>query len=132
MGVINDEAAILTMFTVIVIATLSFGLVLLLLGISKWGKYTQLIPYPVVGGFLAGVGLLMLSATIHFLSGVTLTMASLPQFLSFCRSGSSVSWSCFTLLLEHGPFRSNRCGRAVLFSHPSQSAAPSMRSSGYP
>ena len=83
MGMINDEAAILTMFTVIVIATWSFGLVLLLLGISKWGKYTQLIPYPVVGGFLAGVGLLMLSATIHFLSGVTLTMDSLPQFLSW-------------------------------------------------
>jgi sulfate permease, SulP family len=83
MGVINDEAAILTMFTVIVIATWSFGLVLLLLGISKWGKYTQLIPYPVVGGFLAGVGLLMLSATIHFLSGVTMTMDSLPQFLSW-------------------------------------------------
>jgi SulP family sulfate permease len=83
MGVINDEAAISTMFTVIVLATWSFGLVLLLLGISKWGKYTQLIPYPVVGGFLAGVGLLMLSATIHFLSGVTLTMDSLPQFLSW-------------------------------------------------
>jgi SulP family sulfate permease len=83
MGVINDEAAILTMFTVIVIATWSFGLVLLLLGISKWGKYTQLIPYPVVGGFLAGVGLLMLSATIHFLSGVTLTMDSFPRFLSW-------------------------------------------------
>src|SRR6202048_1012315 len=83
MGVIDDGAAISTMFAVIVLSAACFGLVLLLLGVLKWGKYTQLIPYPVVGGFLAGVGLLMLSATIHFLSGVTLTMDSLPQFLSW-------------------------------------------------
>src|SRR5262245_37549011 len=82
MGVIDDKAIISTLFAVIVIATAAFGLVLLLLGLLKWGKYTQLIPYPVVGGFLAGVGLLMLSATIKFLSGVTLTIDSLPQFLS--------------------------------------------------
>ena len=83
MGVIDEGAAISTMFMVIVLSTASFGLVLLLLGILKWGKYTQLIPYPVVGGFLAGVGMLMLSATIKFLSGVTVTMDSLPQFLSW-------------------------------------------------
>src|ERR1700722_14833054 len=83
MGVIDDGAAISTMFAVIVLSAACFGLVLLLLGVLKWGKYTQLIPYPVVGGFLAGVGLMMLSATIHFLSGVTLTMDSFPQFLSW-------------------------------------------------
>src|SRR5262245_59336495 len=71
------------MFAVIVVSTASFGLVLLLLGILKWGKYTQLIPYPVVGGFLAGVGLLMLSATINSLSGVALSIGTLPQFLSW-------------------------------------------------
>jgi len=83
MSVIDDTATISTMFAVIVIATAAFGLVLLLLGLLKWGKYTQLIPYPVVGGFLAGVGLLMLSATVKFLSGVTLTIDGLPQFLSW-------------------------------------------------
>ena len=71
------------MFVVIVLSTACFGLVLLLLGVLKWGKYTQLIPYPVVGGFLAGVGLMMLTATIELLSGVTVTMDSLPQFLSW-------------------------------------------------
>jgi SulP family sulfate permease len=83
MGVIDEGAAISTMVAVIVLSTATFGLVLLLLGVLKWGKYTQLIPYPVVGGFLAGVSLLMLSATIRFLSGVTLTMDSLPQFFSW-------------------------------------------------
>jgi SulP family sulfate permease len=83
MGVIDESAAISTMLAVIVLSTASFGLVLLLLGVLKWGKYTQLIPYPVVGGFLAGVGLLMLTATIELLSGITLTRDSLPQLLSW-------------------------------------------------
>ena len=83
MGVIDERAAISTMFAVIVLSTASFGLVLLLLGVLKLGKYTQLIPYPVIGGFLAGVGMLVLSATIRFLSGITPTMDSLHQFLSW-------------------------------------------------
>jgi SulP family sulfate permease len=83
MGVTDERAAISTMFIVIVLSTASFGSVLLLIGALKWGKYTQLIPYPVVGGFLAGVGIMMLSATIQFLSGVTMTMDSLPQLLSW-------------------------------------------------
>jgi sulfate permease, SulP family len=83
MGVIDDGVAISTMFTVIVLSTASFGLVLLLLGTLEWGKYTQLIPYPVVGGFLAGVGMMMLTATIQFLSGVTVSIESLPQLLSW-------------------------------------------------
>jgi sulfate permease, SulP family len=83
MGVIDETVAISTMFVVIVLSTASLGFVLLLLGVLRLGKYTQLIPYPVVGGYLAGVGMLVLTATIGFLSGITLTIDSLPQFLSW-------------------------------------------------
>jgi len=83
MGVIGDVAVISTMLAVIVLSTACFGLVLLFLGLLKWGRYTQLIPYPVVGGFLAGVGMMLLGATIQFLAGVTVTIDSLPQFLSW-------------------------------------------------
>ena len=83
MGVIDERVAISTMFVVIVLSTAFLGFVLLLLGVLKLGKYTQLIPYPVVGGYLAGVGMLVLSATIGFLSGITPTLDSLPQFLSW-------------------------------------------------
>jgi SulP family sulfate permease len=83
MGVTDERVAISTMFVVIVLSTAFLGFVLLLLGVLKLGKYTQLIPYPVVGGYLAGVGMLVLSATIGFLSGITPTIDSLPQFLSW-------------------------------------------------
>jgi SulP family sulfate permease len=83
MSVLDDGAAISTMFAVIVLSTASFGLTLLFLGVLRFGKYTQLVPYPVIGGFLAGVGVLLLIATIRFLSGITPTLHSLPQLFSW-------------------------------------------------
>jgi SulP family sulfate permease len=58
-------------------------LTLLLLGVLRFGKYAQLVPYPVIGGFLAGVGALVLIATIRFLSGITPTLESVPQLFSW-------------------------------------------------
>src|SRR6202023_2984166 len=66
-----------------VLSAACFGLVPLLLWVLKWGRYTQLIPYPVVGGFLAGVGLMMLIATLQFLVGTTVPVDNIPQFLSW-------------------------------------------------
>ena len=81
-SVLDERAAVSTMFAVIFLSTVSFGLALLLLGLLKFGKYTQLVPYPVIGGFLAGVGVLVLIAAIRFLSGVTPTLESLPRLFS--------------------------------------------------
>lgn len=82
-SVLDEGAAISTMFAVIILSTASFGLALLLLGVLRFGRYTQLIPYPVIGGFLAGVGVLVLIATICFQSGITPTLDSLPQLFSW-------------------------------------------------
>ncbi len=83
MSVLDEGAAISTMFAVIILSTASFGLTLLLLGVLRFGKYTQLIPYPVIGGFLAGVGVMVLIATIRFQSGITPTLDNLPQLFSW-------------------------------------------------
>jgi sulfate permease, SulP family len=83
MSVLDAGAAISTMFAVIILSTASFGLALLLLGVLQFGKYTQLIPYPVIGGFLAGVGVMVLFAAIRFLSGLSLTLDNLPQLFTW-------------------------------------------------
>ncbi len=80
---LDEVAAISTMFAVIVLSTVSFGLTFLLLGVLRFGKYTQLVPYPVIGGFLAGVGVLVLIAAIRFLSGVAPTLENLPHLFSW-------------------------------------------------
>jgi len=83
MSVLDEGAAISTIFVVIILSTASFGLTLLLLGVLRLGKYTQLVPYPVIGGFLAGVGVLLLLATIRFLSGITPTLDNFTQLFAW-------------------------------------------------
>ena len=54
-------------------ATLLTGLALFLLGWRRLGKLVRFIPYPVVAGFLAATGWLMLSGAVSMTTGVTLS-----------------------------------------------------------
>jgi SulP family sulfate permease len=53
------------------------GLVLLLLGLLRWGRLVRLIPYPVCGGFLAGSGFLLLGGAFKVLTGQSLGWSTL-------------------------------------------------------
>src|SRR4029078_2527754 len=59
-------------------ATLLTGLTLFLLGWRRLGKLVRFIPYPVVAGFLAATGWLMLSGAVSMTTGVTLSWQTLP------------------------------------------------------
>lgn len=55
----SDPRLLPTVVMAIVLTTCLVGLVLFLLGTFKLGNLTRFIPYPVVGGFLAGTGYLL-------------------------------------------------------------------------
>ena len=59
-------------------ATLLTGFALFLLGWRRLGKLVRFIPYPVVAGFLAATGWLMLSGAVSMTTGVTLSWQTLP------------------------------------------------------
>lgn len=59
-------------------ATLLTGITLFLLGWQRLGKLVRFIPYPVVAGFLAATGWLMLSGAVSMTTGVTLSWQTLP------------------------------------------------------
>ncbi len=86
MGLTTIEAAVSTLVAIVFASTLLFGIALLLLGSLGLGKLTQLIPYPVVGGFLASVGVLVLSATLGFLTG----HPAVPSNLSIYVDGTNI------------------------------------------
>ncbi len=62
----------------IVLATLLTGVFLFLLGAFRLGKLVRFIPYPVVGGFLAGTGWLLTLGAVELLADAPLTLAGLP------------------------------------------------------
>jgi len=62
-------------------ATLITGLSLFLLGWRRLGKLVRYVPYPVIAGFLAATGWLMLTGAIRMTTGIELSWTSLPSFL---------------------------------------------------
>lgn len=54
------------------------GAVIWLLGSRKWGRYARYIPHPVVGGFLAGTGFLLIAGAFKMMTGAPLSWAALP------------------------------------------------------
>jgi sulfate permease, SulP family len=71
----SSEARYLTLIASIMTATLLTGLVFLLLGFLKLGNLIRFIPYPVVGGFLSGSGLLLVSGGIKLMTGAPLEVS---------------------------------------------------------
>jgi sulfate permease, SulP family len=78
-----------TVITVIVVSTLLTGLFLALLGYFKLGALVRYIPYPVIGGFLAGSGWLLAQGSIGAMADFPLTLATIPDLL---KSSQIILW----------------------------------------
>ena len=60
------------MIAATLVVTVLCGAVFFALGKFKLGNLVRFVPYPVVGGFLAGTGWLLLKGGIYVASGVLL------------------------------------------------------------
>ena len=74
-----------TMVTVVVavgLATLATGAALIALGAFRLGNLIRYVPFPVIGGFLAGTGWLVLQGGIDVIAGVPVGLHSLASVLA--------------------------------------------------
>jgi SulP family sulfate permease len=78
-----------TVTAAITIASLVTGGVFLALGWFKLGNLIRYIPYPVIGGFLAGTGWLVVSGALKTMNGVALSLANLGKFTE---AGAWLRW----------------------------------------
>jgi SulP family sulfate permease len=76
------EQGFLTVVVAIALTTVATGLVLLALGLLRLGNLIRFMPYPVVGGFLAGTGLLLAKGGISVLSGVSVSLSTLEELFA--------------------------------------------------
>ncbi|MFC1997809.1 SulP family inorganic anion transporter [Chloroflexota bacterium] len=75
-----DATGLETFSTVIItiaLTTLLCGLFFLGLGYFNLGGLVRYLPYPVVGGFLAGTGWLLVTGSINMMTGITPTISGL-------------------------------------------------------
>ncbi|NEQ97171.1 MAG: SulP family inorganic anion transporter [Cyanothece sp. SIO2G6] len=76
----NPQAVLPTVIAAIALGSILTGAVLWLLGQLQWGKAMEFLPYPVVGGFMAGTGLLLVRGAFKVMTERDLTFSDLTWF----------------------------------------------------
>jgi sulfate permease, SulP family len=64
------------------LSALLVGILLCGLGLAKAGRAIRFVPYPVIGGFLAATGWLMVSGATQVITGIPLAVANIHALLS--------------------------------------------------
>ena len=101
------EALFALVFLMIVLSGVLTGAFLLLLGLMRAGGLIRYIPYPIVGGFMAGLGWLIVNAGFSDLVGLRLDAQSLPALYSKARPSRA------GYRLSPSPCASLGCGLAI-------------------
>ncbi|THB65158.1 MAG: STAS domain-containing protein [Desulfovibrio sp.] len=68
-------------FVAVGISTITTGLALLLMGVFRLGHLVRFLPHPVIGGFLAGTGWLLVKGGIGVTTGASLDILHLGAYL---------------------------------------------------
>ncbi|MBD3309480.1 STAS domain-containing protein, partial [candidate division KSB3 bacterium] len=74
----DSEQMFVTVMATIIITSVMTGILFFLLGTFQLGTLIRFIPYPVVGGFLAGTGWLLLQGAIGTMADIPLDLAHYP------------------------------------------------------
>ena len=75
------DRAFLTVVAATLVVTLLTSVTFLLLGTFRLGSLARFIPYPVVGGFLAGTGWLLMKGGLRVAVGIDLEVRTVSKFL---------------------------------------------------
>lgn len=85
----TEESAFFTIMAAIVLTSLLTGAFSLALGYFKLGGLVRYIPYPVIGGFLAGTGWLLVRGAIGVMIDIPFSLSGLPALF---QSGVLLKW----------------------------------------
>ena len=85
----QPELILPTVLAVILTGAIGCGLFFVFLGSFRLGNLIRFIPFPVMGGFLAGIGWLLGLAALSSMAGVRLKPANAMELLS---AGMAVKW----------------------------------------
>ncbi|MDE0389293.1 MAG: SulP family inorganic anion transporter [Rhodospirillales bacterium] len=74
----SGEAVFATMIVIVGLSTVATAICYLLIGWFGLAHLFRFMPYPLVGGFLAGIGWFLVKSSVAVASGITMTWEALP------------------------------------------------------
>ena len=74
----SAQQTLLTVIAAVIVSSLAAGIFMAALGVFRLGGLIRFIPYPVIAGFLAGTGWLLLLGSVKAMTGTAVTVSSLP------------------------------------------------------
>lgn len=78
---LSEESTLSTVVVMLAISSIAVGAVLWVIGLMKQGYLVRFIPYPVLGGFLAGTGWLIATGSFKVMTGNSLDLKDPGSFL---------------------------------------------------
>ncbi len=95
----QPQSIYITILAAIALTSLLTALFFLLLGLFKASGFVRYIPYPVIGGFLAGTGWLIAKGALGVMVDMPLTIADLPRLLSVDKLAEWIPGAIFAIVL---------------------------------
>ena len=99
MGAASAEVRFATVFTLIALTTIIAGFFFILVGKFNLSRFVRFIPYPVVGGFIAGTGLLLTQGAMTVLTDLTPGIGNLGAFFQANNLSHWLPGAVFGILL---------------------------------
>jgi SulP family sulfate permease len=96
----GPQVAVTTVMLIYSVATFTSGVLLLVIGVFRWGPYFRFVPYFVAGGFLAATGWFLIAGGVRMTTGHALSMTGIADMWSgaaVARLASAVA-VCLVLL----------------------------------
>ncbi len=81
-AIAGTETAFPTVVALLMISSLAMGIVCFVMGHLRLGRLIRFIPYPVVAGFMAAIGWLLISSAVTLMTGNKPGLDNLPALLS--------------------------------------------------
>jgi SulP family sulfate permease len=90
MLVVDPTAPLLpAVLITLAVTTILTGIVLCCFGMTRMGRAIRYVPYPVVGGFLAATGCLILLGAVRVITGQTLQLATITDLQNLSKLGAA-------------------------------------------
>lgn len=93
------RSAFVTVGAAMALSTLGTGVLFLIMARFNLGSLMRYMPYPVVGGFLAGIGWLLVQGSFGIMANTSLTWDNIPELLSAAKLTLWLPGAALTLAL---------------------------------